>query len=153
MNTRTHEEKRGPGRPRKEQEQRRRKDRGGVVGQRLGVNESSLDLGRFAYRWINDKPARLYAKTKEDDWDIVHQDGSEIKEESDLGSAVTQVVGTHPDGSPMLAYLCRKKLSWYEEDQEEKKRQLATQLSELRRGNDRSGASQGDYVPNEGIRV
>lgn len=152
MNTRT-DERRGPGRPRKEQEQRRRKSRDSVVGQRLGVNESSLDFSRYAYRWINDKPARLFAKTKEDDWDVVHQDGSEVKEESDLGSAVSQVVGTNPDGSPMRAYLCRKRRDWYEADQEEKTRELQQQLSELRRGNDRSGASQSDYVPHEGIRV
>lgn len=148
--TRTEE---GRGRPRKDQEQRRRKSRDGVVGQRLGVVESSLNFKQYAYRWINDAPARMYSKTQEDDWNIVHQNGTEIKDDSDLGSAVSHVVGTHPDGSPMRAYLCRKRKDWYDADQDEKKRELDNQLAELRRGNARDGASQSDYVPAEGIRL
>lgn len=155
MNTRMDEEtapKRG--RPaRQQEEQRRRKNRGGVTGQRLGVNASMLDFKNYVYRWINDRPARMFAKTKEDDWDIVHQEGGEVKAESDLGSAVSFVVGTNPDGSPMRAYLCRKRRAWYDADQEEKKRELEEQLAEMRRGNDRHGGNQADYVPNAGIRI
>ncbi len=148
MNTRTDERK-----PRKETARRRRKDRGGIVGQRLGVAESNLDFNAFSYRWINDAPARMIAKTKEDDWDVVHQNGKEIADASDLGSAVSQVVGTHADGSPMRAYLCRKPKDWYDEDQSAKVKMLDSQLAELRRGNTRDGSSQSDYVPNEGIRI
>lgn len=148
MNTRTDERQ-----SRKEATRRRRKDRGGVIGQRLGVTESKLDFNNFSYRWINDAPARMIAKTQEDDWDIVHQDGKEIADANDLGSAVSQVVGTHADGSPMRAYLCRKPKAWYDEDQTEKVKMLDSQLSELRRGNSRDGSAQSDYVPNEGIRI
>lgn len=151
MNTRTDE---GRARaPRRQAETRRRKDRGDVTGQRMAVNTSLLDFGNYAYRWLNDKPARMFAMTKEDDWDIVHQDGGEVKAESDLGSAVSYVVGTHPDGSPLRAYLCRKRKEWYDADQEEKTRELEAQLAELRRGNDRSGQPQSDYVPTSGIRL
>lgn len=153
MNTRADEPKRGPGRPRKEETQQRRKQRGGVIGRRLGVNESLLDFDHFAYRWINDDPARIFSKTKEDDWDLVHQDGSEIKGESDEGSAISQVVGTKPDGSPLRAYLCRKPKPYYEEDQAEKQRELDEQLAQMRRGNARDGSSQSDYVPHGGISI
>lgn len=159
MNTRTDDGvKRGPGRPRKEetrqeQTQRRRKSRGGVIGRRLGVNESMLDFDNFRYRWINDSPARIFSKTKEDDWDIVRQDGAEVKDDSDVGAAVSQVVGTRPDGSPLVAYLCRKPKPWYEEDQKEKQAELDRQLEEMRRGNDRDGSSKSDYVPHGGISV
>lgn len=154
MNTAT-AEKRGPGRPkRQEQERRRRKDRGGIIGQRLGVNESLLDFDNFAYRWINDDPARIMAKTKEDDWDIVRQDGTDIiKDEAETDAAIFQIVGTNADGSPKRAYLCRKPRAWYKEDQADKVKELERQLAEMRRGNAADGSAQSDYVPNEGIRI
>lgn len=151
MNTQT--DKRGPGRPRKEETQRRRKSRHGVIGQRLGVNESMLDFERYAYRWLNDDPARLFNKMKEDDWDVVHQQGGEVKDESDLGSAVSTVVGTKPDGSPLRAYLCRKPKPYFDEDKQAKQAELDDQLEQLRRGMTREGASQSDYVPHSGIRL
>ena len=139
---------------RKDTEQRRRKERGGgeLTGRRLGVAKSRLDFEQFKYRWINDAPARIHAMTKEDDWDVVTNDG--VKDDSaDLGSAVSQIVGTAPDGSALRAYLCRKPRRFYDEDQADKSAALDRQLEQLRRGNDRAGGSQSDYVPNSGIRV
>jgi hypothetical protein len=139
---------------RTETEQRRRKQRDGgeLTGKRLAVTKSSLDFTRFVYRWINDAPARLFAKTKEDDWDVVTNDG--VKDDSaDLGNAVSQIVGTAPDGSALKAYLCRKPRTFYDEDQKDKSRDLDKQLEQLRRGNDRAGGSQADYIPSTGIRM
>lgn len=139
---------------RKETETRRRKQRDGgeLTGSRLAVAKSKLDFDNFAYRWINDAPARLYAKTKEDDWDVVMNDG--VKDDNaDLGNAVSQIVGTAPDGSALRAYLCRKPRTFYDDDQAAKSKDLDRQLSELRRGNDRTGSSQSDYIPNAGIRL
>lgn len=155
-------EQRGPGRPRKEEVtrqdevKRRRQKRTGqgyLYGKRMGCNPELLDHNRFRYRWINDEQgARLLQKTQHDDWDIVPNSGGEMKEDaSDLGDAVSIVVGTHPDGSPKRAYLCRKPKQWYEEDQAEKQAELDEQLEQLRRGNDRAGANQSDYVPHSGI--
>lgn len=158
MNTTTHEPK--AGRPRKEEDReertrrRKRADDGDVVGQRLGVRKSALDLEQFAYRWINDNPARIQAMTEEDDWDLVPNDGDEVKKDAAAtGNAVSQVVGLHPDGSPKLAYLCRKPKTFFEEDQKERQAQLDKQLAELRRGADRSGNLQSDYIPSTGIAV
>ena len=134
--------------------ERRRKARGEgeLTGVRLGVLASSLDHTKYVYRWINDVGGRLQAKTVEDDWDVVMKDG--VKEDSaDLGNAVSEVVGSKPDGSPMRAYLCRKPRRFYEEDQAEKTKALDAQLADLKRGRDRSGAALpgADYVPSSGI--
>lgn len=158
MHTTKPEDKRGPGRPRKgnaEPERRRRKREGAsVIGRRLGVNEDILDFGKFAYRWINDDPARIQSKTVHDDWTLMTQDGGEVKEDAtDLGAAVSMVVGTNPDGSPKRAYLCRKLRAWWDADQKEKQTELDEQLNQLRRGLDREGASQADYVPTSGISI
>lgn len=148
-------EKKKPGRPRKEQmpeRRRKREDSGEVFGRRLAVNASQLDKSMYEYRWINDDMARIYSKTKEDDWDIVTNEGGIVKEDSsDLGSAVSEVVGTRPDGSPKRAYLCRKPISYFEEDQRVKQQALDEQLAQLRLGNDRGGGASSDYVPHSGI--
>lgn len=142
------------GRPPAESNSTRRKQTGSgeLTGQRLAVPKSMLDLDRFKYRWINDDEARLFAKTKEDDWDIVSRDGSAIMSD-DLGAAVAKVVGTRADGKPQVAYLCRKPKNYFDEDQAAKSAVLDRQMTELKRGNDRTGNSQADYIPASGIRM
>jgi len=149
-------EKRGPGRPRNavdEVEPRRRRREGGAVyGKRLGVSESRLDFTKFKYRWINDDHDRILTMTAYDDWDIVKEDNSVVKaDKADLGDAVSQVVGSNADGSKKLAYLCRKLISYYEEDQKDKRVELDRQLKEMRAGNDRTGSKQGDYSVSSNI--
>ena len=134
------------------QARRKQRDGGEISGKRMAVAESKLDHRKFVYRWINDEPSRMFALTKEDDWDIVPNDG--VKDDAaDMSTAVTTVVGTKPDGSPLLAYLCRKLRTYYDEDQAGKSAVLDEQIDELRRGNDRSGGSQSDYIPPAGIRI
>ena len=149
-----HEDRAPRGRPPKESNTRRRKSgaSGELTGQRLGVPKSMLDLSRFKYRWMNDDEARIYAKTKEDDWDIVSSDNCAIIG-SDLGAAVSKVVGVKADGRPQVTYLCRKPRTLFDEDQAEKSAELDRQMKELRRGNDRAGGSQSDYIPASGIRI
>lgn len=134
-------------------ERRRRQDID-TVGKRLAVNTALLDHDRFAYRFINDAPARLYAMTQQDDWDIVKVDGAVVKpDNTDLGDAVSIVVGTKPDGSPLRSYLCRKPRRFFEEDRKKRQTDLDEQLAQLRRGNTAAGEAQGDYVPIGGIRI
>ena len=116
--------------------------------------ESMLDHTRFRYRWLNDDEgkARIFAKTVEDDWDIVAKDGN-VCQTDDLGNSVSRIVGTAPDGSALKAYLCRKPRRLYDEDQAEKSAALDRQNEQLRRGNARDGSSQADYVPSSGIRM
>lgn len=134
-----------------ETERKRRRKRGsGVTGQRLGVNSNLLDHSKFVYRWINDDPARIYAMTNEDDWDLV-KDPSVKDDNTDLGSAVSIVVGTNAEGKGKRAYLCQKLKTFFDEDQAAKQADLDEQLDQLMRGNSRSGEAQGDYVPSSGI--
>lgn len=119
---------------------------------RLGCDPSLLDFDKFAYRWLNDEPGRLVAKTKHDDWDIVPNTG-EKEDSTDLGAAVSVVVGTMPDGSPKRAYLCRKLKTFYDEDKAAAQAALDEQLSQLRRGATRDGELQSDYVPHGGIHM
>ena len=150
------EERRKPGRPRKEETKERRRNRGGgyLHGKRMGVDPSLLDFNQYAYRWINDEPGRLITMTKHDDWNVVDNKGGAVKEDStDLGNAVSLVVGTHADGSPKRAYLCLKPKTFFEEDQAAKHAELDEQLRQMRTGNDKAGASQSDYVPTSGISI
>jgi hypothetical protein len=152
MTTTQREDRGRKGRKEEEQTRRRKRDGGELTGRRLGVAMSMLDFDNFAYRWVNDSPARIFAKTKEDDWDVVMNDN--VKDDSaDIGNAVSQVVGSKADGSPLLAYLCRKPKTYFDEDQNEKSRELDAQLAAMRSGKDRAGGNQSDYVPNTGINL
>lgn len=132
------------------QERRKQRGSGDLSGSRLGVAKSKLDFDKYTYRWINDAPARIYALTVEDDWDVVNNDG--VKDDSaDLGNAVSQIVGSKADGSPLKAYLCRKLRTFYDEDQADKAKALDWQLEQLRRGNAKDGSEQSDYIPSTGI--
>jgi hypothetical protein len=151
VNTTTHEKPRNEVSGKREAERRRRKSAVQTPG-RLGCDPSLLDHSKYVYRWINDEPGRIIVKTKQDDWDMVPQNG--VKEDStELGDRVSIVVGTMPDGSPKRAYLCRKLKTYYDEDKATEQAALDEQLEQLRRGNDRQGAAQSDYVPTSGIRV
>ncbi len=138
------EQKRGPGRPKKEAERRRRKQASSHLG-RLGVNPGLLDFERYQYRFVNDDPGRIHALTQQDDYDLI-PDGGEKEDNTDLGNMVSVVVGTHPDGKPKRAFLARKPREFYEMDKKAEQEELDRQLTELRRGNDKHGGSQSDYV-------
>jgi hypothetical protein len=126
----------------------------GVSGQRLPVKTSLLDYEAFAYRWINDDEVRLFQKTKQDDYDIMKNNGEVVNgANTDLGDAISVIVGTKPDGSARRAFLCRKPRKFYDDDQKKKAEDLDEQLARLRRGDSRTGEAQGDYVPSGGIRI
>lgn len=133
-------------------EERRRRRQGAQAEGRLGVDPNLLNESQYAYRWMNDEPGRLVTKTKNDDWDLVPNAG-EKEDSTDLGDMVSVVVGTHPDGTPKRAYLCRKPKTYFEEDQKAAQDVLDEQLEQLRRGNDAQGVSQSDYVPKSGIKL
>ena len=155
------EQKRGPGRPRKEVEagdkpRRRQRGSGETVGTRLQVNSSNLDFAKYKYRFVNDKYGTgVELKAKFDvDWDFVKNDGNAVKEDSsDMGDAVSVVVGVNPDGSPLRSYLMRKLKTFYDEDRKAAEAELDEQLKQLRLGNVATGEAQGDYVPEGGIKI
>ena len=164
--------KRGPGRPRKEQNmsnaaaptrpdavenrnrmaisreeqeriRRERREGVGTVGYRLQIPKEKLQLDRFAYRWMSDEEARVYSVTHEGGWAFVHQNGTEIKDDAEMGSAINVVAGKKKDGSPLRQYLMRKPKEWWNEDQRQRAEQVEDVFAEMNRGNDPDGARHG----------
>ena len=150
--------KRGPGRPPKQrldepsrdretrnegdltERRRRRAERADVLGYRLQIPREKLELEKFVYRWVSDKEARVFAVTKQDDWDFVHQDNGEIKSDADVGSGISVVSGRKDDGSPMRQHLMRKPRGYWEEDQAKIAEESEKLFTEMRRGNDPDGS-------------
>lgn len=134
--------KRGPGRPPKVKEERRKKHAKGVnmTGYKLRIPEDRLELRRYVYRWGNDDGRRIYDLTQNDDYAFVHQTDGEIKETSDMGSAVSEPVGKNKEGAPVRGYLLRKRRDWWEADQMQKKEEIEEQFNQMRRGYDPDGS-------------
>lgn len=134
---------------------RKARDLESTTGGRLGVNPELLDLENFAYRWVNDeKNGRMQMMTQLKGWEPVPNTESAMKDDStDLGDMVSAYVGREPNGEPKRAYLLRKPRTFFEDDQADKAAALDEQLNQLRRGNDRDGAAQSDYVPSTGISI
>jgi len=134
--------------------ERRKRTEIDMTGKRLAVRSELLDFDKYKYRWINDADVRLFRLTKQDDWEVMTQNGAALKDDNtDLGDGISIPVGTKPDGSPMRAYLCRKLRRFYDDDQKMKQTELDEQLARMRAGKDAQGADMGDYTPSGGIRV
>lgn len=129
---------------------RRRKGALGGFRQRLAVNTNGLDPN-YEYRWVNDDKMRLHALTQQDDWDLVADPSKSVKQDgTDLGSAVSTVVGKDESGQPVRAYLARKLKSFVEEDKAEKREALNRTMNRI------TGAEERAKVPHsygEGIRI
>lgn len=93
---------------------------------RLHVDEKTLHLGSYAYRWVNDdsgKVARLQSK----EW--------EICDKTDLdGQEAARHAGMNKESQPMQAVLMRKWLPWYREDKAEQTEMLRKQDQALMSG-------------------
>lgn len=137
----TPEGKRGPGRPRKDEQdkpdtrasqdkrqRRRRDDMGDGRLLRLHIPMQARDPN-CEHRWINDTVGgRLVNKTQFDDWDIVTKgeldewtqrhrgEPYDARKDTDSGDAVSRVVGTNEHGQPLRAFWCKKPKEWFEED-------------------------------------
>lgn len=102
---------------------------------RLGVDETKLNRAKYAYRWINNDPARLYALTVTDDWDIVADRSASIATRgSDMGAKASVVVGTTDQGHAQRAILCQKLLTLYNADQAEKERAIDRSEASMKSG-------------------
>lgn len=123
-----------------------RRRRGDFTRRHLTVDESLLDRENFAYRWVKGNDARIYQLTRQDDWNLVTQDGGELKEDAtDLGAAVSIISGTDKSGAAERLYLARKPRRYAEEDAAKKDearrrveddiRRLASPEAQVRDGN------------------
>lgn len=126
-----------PGRPSRaetlQRDRRRRTDASGMP-RKLAVT-GDLDRAGYEYRWINDADARLHMKTQQDDWNIVSQEGGELKPDaSDYSGATRALVGSKKDGSPMYSYLCRKPKELAKIDRAAKDARLDEIENQIKRG-------------------
>lgn len=120
---------------------------------KLKVEEKPDVVGR----WINDKDNRLlYAE--EGGYRYVERLTNVGTPDvdpgnTDLGSRTSRVVGKHEDGSPLRAYLMEIDRETYEQDQLAKEERLLETEDTIRNGNLDGKASDGRYIPSEGIRM
>lgn len=113
-------------------------------------------------RWMNDELNRL-AYSIDGGYEFVRKDelqGTDVGDRdvhagnSDLGTKVSQLVGTKEDGSPLTSYLMKIPKEFYKEDQEEKQKLIAENEEAIFRGqHDDAGESETRYVPAEGMSI
>ena len=143
-------------------ERRRRNDTSQTAGMKLAVSEDAKDPN-YEYRWLNDEPGRIYAKTVDDDWDLVTADQmnghADTARNAGEGTPVARVIergASGVGGQPRKAYLARKRKEHYQEDDRKKQARIDTREEGLRRG--QTGSSEGlngptSYVPTGGITI
>jgi hypothetical protein len=146
-----YQEKRGPGRPRKDfsadeehavvspvKAARRRRDADSLRGvrMRLSVNEDKLDRENFEYRFIKDDPTRLHQMTVQDDWDIVQDRNGEIQAKHEgQGAEIAHGSGTRDaSGHPERLVLVQKPKSYYNDDAAAKQRKIDETENAMRQG-------------------
>lgn len=149
-------------------EHRRRRQPGSLnrmVQFRLNIfNPEDLDHENYVYYWFNDDGNNIRQMTVLDDYDFVTVEelGSSFNAEatdSESTGRIRQLVGSKQDGSPLHAYLCKKRRAFYEADYEETVRARedmmagrvyraeATDTDEARPGgSDKFYASQGNQI-------
>lgn len=108
-------------------------------------------------RWVNDVGGRCEL-AEQGGYDFVTDEGTKIGDTAvgsgnqDLGSRISRVVGTNPDGSPMRAFLMEIDKDLFESDRNEKQKRLDVIDAQIRGGNVEGRVGQdGRYIPNEGI--
>lgn len=156
------EQKRGPGRPRKEPVDQndpipadvrkrraelleRRRGGNGAQMARLFANMDRLDTANFAYRWIGGDAMRMFNLTKNDVWETINQDGVR----PDVTGTVSVVTGTNENGAPVPGYLVRKPKVYFDEDKKLRSERIEMKMSRIQRAED-DAAVDNSYTPNGG---
>lgn len=96
-------------------------------------------------RWVNDEPGRVPA---------MHDLGYDFAEADTRtdgqGTRISRMVGTHPNGEPMMAYLMETPEREYAVGIAEKEERLKPFEEAIARGEDTTGKVQDAYVPKSG---
>lgn len=135
-------EKRGPGRPPRQQEtaqrRRRRADTGPAREKRLPIPpevEARLKREGRVPRWVNDQGNRMHRFTVQDDYDPVE-------------GVAPVPVGTNEAGQPILAHLLSKPADFIREDREAADKRLRETEEALFRKPEAADASARGRNPN-----
>lgn len=103
-------------------------------------------------RWINDRAGRLVQAKQAGYTHVEEKDGTRGR-----GKSIKRIVGTHPNGEPMHAYLMEIKKEFYDEDQAAKLQPVDEIEAAIRSGVPRGEVGNSDaqrfYVPSEGISI
>ena len=132
----------------------------------LGIRFSKLTVPQrlgFERRWINDKPGRIEA-AKLGGWSLVIDLDLKVGNvsengNSELGHAISRVVGLHAGGNAMKGYLMEIPKEWYNEDQNVKRKKRMEIQESILRGDDRykiqdeKGQNVRGYVPLSGNQI
>jgi len=139
-----------------------------------GIPSMNLDFPTregFSRRIVSDRPGRL-EKFEKAGWRFVERDELEepntgslkVTTREGIDSRVSQVIGSHKDGSPMVGYLMEIYDELYDEDQAVKMekvdaleaglREATTTESSDRPGTGRQPSAEGQYIPaHTGIKI
>lgn len=122
----------------------------------FGNAQAKLPVGRtdpnFHYHWANDTPGRVELFTAAGytfvEKNEVTLTPSVTPRSSDLGDKVSAVVGRNEDGTPLRAYLMKKRRDWFLEDQSKGQERPDMIERMIRSGKVSSDADDGSfYVP------
>jgi len=125
-----------------------RRRRGGPIGEsnrKLVLPAGFEEDPAFDYRWANEDGTRLHNLTVADDWDFVET------EQGNTGSKVSHVAGVTKEGTPLKAYLLRKKKEYTKEDRAAKHRAIDEREGKISRPLEGGELSGSGYVPSGGI--
>ena len=147
---------RGPGRPKLSESRAVRTTRVPLGAPRLKLKVAEADPKKVG-RWINDKGGRL-EHAIEGGYGFVERGvivgtPDVIPGNTDPGARVSKVVGTNEDGTPLRAYFMQIDRETYEEDKAAKEEEIQRTEAAIRNGNLDGKASDGRYIPSEGIRL
>lgn len=135
----------------KQEKKAARKERVPLGQHRMKLKTETRD--GYVRRWINDKPGRLDDAVAGGyefvtDPKVKVGEGQDASQTPGVGSAVSRIVGTHEDGSPLRAYLMEIPQNVYDEDQAAKAESVDERENALRRGQTDPGKSDPhQYVP------
>lgn len=138
-------------------ERRRRKDMSVNAHLRFSIPDHLRDDKRYRYHWLVDRPGRIEAKTKHDDWDFVEEpelaaDGRQ----TGAGTRIERHAGVDQFGNPLRAFLVRKLKEYDAEDKAKEQQALDKRMAAIKRGKTPGETGEpihgdGSYVPERGI--
>lgn len=120
-----------------------RRKRASVGGFRTRLD--APDRKGFVQRWVNDEPGRM-----QEMHDLGYDFAARDTRTDGQGSRISRNVGTHPDGSPKLAYLMETPEKEYAIGVAEKEDRLKPFEEAIKRGDDTTGRLQDAYTPASG---
>lgn len=121
----------------------------GAPHQKLTLMDFGDQLEGFVPRWFTDTKTRIRDALRAG-YEPIYRDGVKVGDgddrNSDMGSWVSQVVGTNEAGQPLVAYALKIREAWHKEDKQEKQKAVDMIDEAIRGEGVNSQAGDGRYV-------